>query len=126
MKLKYLDNWIKRRNLIASFYLNNIKNEQIKLPSTNKNLLHVYHLFVVRCTKRDELKDYLTSNGIETGIHYPIALPKLEAYSYHTQNCSNFLSCSLDSELLSLPIGEHLEDKEIQRIVNVINKFETI
>lgn len=121
VKLKYLELWIKRRNKVAKYYLENITNKDIILPTIRSGITHVYHLFVIRTKNRDKLKQYLQDNGIQSGIHYPVALPKLEAYSYHTQDCSNFFACKSDNELLSLPIGEHLEDDEINSIVNSIN-----
>ena len=123
VKLNYLDLWIKRRNEIANYYLENITNKDIILPTIKSDITHVYHLFVIRVKNRDELKQYLQDNGIQSGIHYPVALPKLEAYNYHTQNCNDFFSCKVDSELLSLPIGEHLENDEIEKVVSFINKY---
>jgi dTDP-4-amino-4,6-dideoxygalactose transaminase len=122
VKLKYLDKWIEKRNAVANYYLSNIKNQDIALPVIKSDITHVFHLFVIRHKKRDELKELLNSLDIQSGIHYPVALPKLKAYEYHTQECSDFLACKLDSELLSLPIGEHLELNEIKRVTEVINE----
>ncbi len=123
VKLRYLDSWIVKRNSIAKYYLENIKNDKIILPMIKQNITHVYHLFVIRCKKRDELKQYLEDSGIQSGIHYPVALPSLEAYSQHAQDCSSFKAYNIDKELLSLPIGEHLVKYEIIKIVEIINKF---
>ena len=123
VKLKYLDSWIKRRNEIANYYLKNITNPNIILPIIKPDITHVYHLFVIRNKNRDKLKQYLQDNNIQSGIHYPTALPKLEAYKYYTQDCSDFFACNIDSELLSLPIGEHLNYKEVKAVVDIINKI---
>ena len=124
VKLNYLDNWIKKRNEIANYYLKNIKNENIILPKIKDNITHVFHLFVIRTKYRDKLKKYLEDNNIQCGIHYPISLPKLKAYNYHKQDCDNFFACDIDKELLSLPIGEHLTNEEIKEVVKVINNYQ--
>ena len=73
IKLKKLDNESFRRREIAKCYSNGIKNPKIKLPKWDEaKENHVFHLYVIRCKKRDELKKYLLDNGIETVIHYPI------------------------------------------------------
>jgi dTDP-4-amino-4,6-dideoxygalactose transaminase len=123
VKLKYLDSWIKRRNEVASFYLENLKELDIILPKINDDVLSVYHLFVIRVKDRDSLKEYLASKDIQTGIHYPTALPKLEAYKYHTQNCDGYFACSSDSNLLSLPMGEHLEDSDLQKVLEAMKEY---
>lgn len=123
VKLNYLDSWIDKRNSIAKYYLENINNDKIILPKIKQDITHVYHLFVIRSTNRDELKKYLEDNNIQSGIHYPVALPLLKAYDYHDQECESFFACNTDKELLSLPIGEHLEDSEIKKVVEIINKF---
>lgn len=123
VKLKHLDNWIQRRNEIATYYIENINNKNIILPKIKKNITHVYHLFVIRSNNRDLLKKHLQDNNIQSGIHYPVALPKLKAYENHTQNCDSFFACNSDSKLLSLPIGEHLSDEEIKIVVDVVNNF---
>jgi len=123
VKLKYLQSWIDRRNEVAKNYLENIKNPKITLPILHDNLKSVWHLFVIRVENRDELSAYLNENGIQNGMHYPIALPKLEAYSYITQDTSDFFACSSDTQLLSIPMGEHLEDEEVEKIIEVLNNF---
>jgi dTDP-4-amino-4,6-dideoxygalactose transaminase len=65
----------------------------------------------------------MNNNDIQTGIHYPVALPKLEAYRYLKQNCESFKACNEDKFLVSLPIGEHLEDKDIDYIIDMVNKY---
>ena len=73
VKLKYLDNEVEKRREIANYYLDNIKNENIILPTLNAEDNHVWHLFVIRTKNRDELQKYLLDNGIQTLIHYPFA-----------------------------------------------------
>ena len=67
--------------------------------------------------------NFLKKNSIQTGIHYPISLPKLKAYKYLNQDKEDFFANKNDVNLLSLPIGEHLKLDEIQTIINTIKKF---
>jgi dTDP-4-amino-4,6-dideoxygalactose transaminase len=123
-KLKYLDIWNKKRIDLAGYYLDNLAGiENIILPVKAPQVKHVYHQFVIRTKKRDELRTYLAEHNIETGIHYPIALPKLKAYEYLHQFSENFTANKNDAYLLSLPIGEHLEEKELVQIVSTIRTF---
>ena len=124
VKLKYLDKWIDKRNQLANIYfkeLSELKN--IKLPKIQHNIKHAWHLFVVRAKKRDLLKDYLERNNIASGIHYPVALPKLNAYKYLNDDYSNYYACKIDSILLSLPLGEHLDSNDIVKVSKFIKKF---
>jgi dTDP-4-amino-4,6-dideoxygalactose transaminase len=120
VKLKYLDKWIKKRNYVAKRYLNEIKNKKIKLPKVVDDVLAVWHLFVIQVENRDKFREYLLEFGIQSGIHYPIALPKLKAYG--EQEC-NFKACKEDKFLVSLPMGEHLGNNEIDKIIEMVNNY---
>ena len=122
-KIINLDEELNIRRKIAKAYSEKINNKKIKLPKMPSNEeSHVWHLFVVRCNERDRFKKYLRSKDIETIIHYPIPPHKQKAYV-------NFNSLKLPiterihSEVLSIPIGSHLDDSEIDYICNAINMF---
>jgi len=124
VKLKHLDDWIYSRINLAKYYLENFKNvNQLILPKKENWAKQVYHLFVVRTKKRDALMKYLSNNNIETGIHYPIALPKLRAYKYLNQGKENLFANRIDKTLLSLPIGEHLTKKDLNNVIHRVKKF---
>lgn len=124
VKLKKLDEWNKIRREIAQYYVENLKNiDEIILPKEIENVYSVYHLFVIRYKYRDKLIEHLKNDGVETGIHYPISLPKLEAYKYIKQECSYMRATNWDKELISLPMGEHLTIKECEYIVNSIKNY---
>jgi len=88
-KLPQILRWTESRIANADYYssiLNGI--EQISLPSRRINTKHTYHLFVIKAEKRDALANFLKGKGIDTAVHYPTALPNLEAYIYlgHSEN----------------------------------------
>lgn len=123
-KLKYLDKWTSIRIELAEEYMKMLNNvSSIELPKVQPYVKHVYHLFVIKAKLRDSLKDFLFKEGIETGIHYPISLPKLKAYQYLHQADENFASNINDSFLLSLPIGEHLGKSDIEKVVQKLEIF---
>jgi dTDP-4-amino-4,6-dideoxygalactose transaminase len=124
VKLKYLDSWSSRRNEVANYYFEQLKDiEDITLPSVSEDRYSVFHLFVIRVKNRDELRKYLVDNGIACGIHYPVALPNLEAYKYLEEDYSNYFACNSDKELLSLPMGEHLETEDLKKVVDTLRHF---
>lgn len=124
VKLPYLDRWTQRRIDVAEMYLSGLSGiKNLILPVRASWAKQVYHLFVVRTACRDELRSYLKEHGIETGVHYPVALPKLQAYEYLGQDVNHFQACKQDSELLSLPMGEHLEDIEVKAVIETVHEF---
>jgi dTDP-4-amino-4,6-dideoxygalactose transaminase len=124
VKLKHLNDWTDQRIKIADLYIKLLKGEKnIILPVRQDWAKQVYHLFVIRSDKRGELKDYLTEQGIQTGIHYPLSLPKLAAYEYTKQSQEQMFANQSDSNLLSLPIGDHLAPEDIVRVADAIKFF---
>lgn len=122
VKLKHLDEDTEHRKKIANLYLDKIKNKNITLPAlTNKNN-HVWHVFVIRINKREELQKYLLDNGIQTLIHYPIAPNKQEAYKEWKLN-SYPISEKIHDEILSLPISPILSLDDANRVICVINNY---
>lgn len=122
VKLKYVQKDIKTRRQIANFYLDNITNSQIVLPFVLNKNAHVWHLFVLRSNKREELQNYLNRNGVETLIHYPIAPNKQLAYK-EFNNLTFPITQILSNEVLSLPINGLLKTNELERIVELLNNF---
>jgi len=124
VKLKYLDSWIDKRIQVADKYLLELDEvENITLPVEQAWAKQAYHLFVIRTNRRDELKSYLAEKDIQVGVHYPISLPKLKAYQYTEQANDQMFANASDTSLLSLPIGEHLTDKDIAHVINTVKSF---
>lgn len=122
VKLKYLDKEIENRREVAKYYLENIKNENIILPTVRSIDNHVWHLFVVRTEKRELLQKYLSNNGIQTLIHYPIPPHKQEAYLEWKKE-SYPISEKIHQEVISLPISGIQENIDTQKVVQIINDF---
>mgnify|MGYP000247518603 CR=1 FL=1 len=121
VKLKHLDQWTSHRIMIADEYLKQLKNiSEIILPVRQEWAKQVYHLFVIRHSQREKLQKKLKQSGIQTGIHYPIALPKLPAFKYLGQAEEIGFSWNSDHELLSLPIDSSIDSKDIWRIYDKI------
>lgn len=124
VKLRHLDSWVERRNTVARAYLEGLRGVgDLCLPSISKEIRHAFHLFVVRTGHRDALKEHLHAAGIETGVHYPIALPKLKAYEYLGPVDETMFACRADKSLLSLPMGEHLTDAEVGQVIDAVRSF---
>ena len=122
VKLRYLDDEIEKRRAIANYYLQNIKNKNIILPVVRAESNHVWHLFVIRTSKRDELQKYLLDNSVQTLIHYPIPPHKQNAYK-EWKNESYPISEQIHDEILSLPISGVQSLEDTKKIVKILNDF---
>jgi len=122
VKLKHLDRENQRRKEIAKFYLDNVKNQKLILPTEESTFSHVWHLFVVRCKHRDKFQRHLMDKGIETMVHYPLPPHKQKAYS-QWNTLSYPLTEKIHNEVLSLPLNSALEDADVRRIVEAANCY---
>jgi len=125
VKLRYLDNEVEKRREIANYYLENIKNDKLILPTVRIEDNHVWHLFIIRTNKRNELQKYLLDNGIQTLIHYPLPPHKQKAYT-EWNNDSYPISEQIHDEVLSLPISGVQSLEDTKKIVQIINNFEDL
>lgn len=122
VKLKYIQDDINNRRKVADYYLNNIKNKNIILPYVIEEEGHVWHLFVIRTKDRNGLQDFLTKNGVQTLIHYPIPIHHQNAYKEYIQ-ISLPITESIHDQIISLPISAVITLFELEIIVDVINKY---
>jgi dTDP-4-amino-4,6-dideoxygalactose transaminase len=124
VKLSHLDVWLAQRSLISAYYHQHLANlPGLTLPYQAEWAKHVWHLYVIRTQNRDDLSAYLQNNNIQTGIHYPIALPKQQAYAYLGQQNAPMVANKYDEQILSLPIGEHLDLGDGEIVTRTIRKF---
>lgn len=130
IKLKYIDSENQLRRKIAQYYCENINHSEIILPNANNyslftvpySLTHVWHLFVIRSLHRDKLQQYLTENGIQTLIHYPI--PPYKQLAYKEWNGSSFyITDKIHNEVLSLPISPAMLYEDIKKVGDALSKF---
>ena len=125
VKLRYLDQWNANRNETARRYLNGIHNPQITLPVTGEDATHVYHIFAIRCNKRDELAAYLEENGIGTNRHYPIPMHLQGAYRELGFEKGAFpIAEEISDTQLSIPMYYGMTEEEVGYIIDKINSFE--
>lgn len=123
-KLSHLDELIVQRDYYANEYLKRIKNDKLILPKIREGATQVWHLFVVRCQEREELKKYLEENDVFTQIHYPIPPHLQECYKDLGYKAGDFpLTEKFAKEILSLPIYNGMTDEELAYIIDVVNKF---
>jgi dTDP-4-amino-4,6-dideoxygalactose transaminase len=121
VKLRYLDQWNARRKAVGRTYLETLEDVGLGLPEVADWADPVWHLFVVRHPKRDELQQRLAANGIETLIHYPIPPHRQRAYaSMHLPADAYPIASRLANEVLSLPIGPQLSQAQLQATVKAI------
>jgi len=121
VKLEYLNMINKHKRELASLYLSHLKEDFIK-PSVQDATYDVYHIFNIRHPKRDELKEYLIKNGIQTEIHYPIPPHKQKALSF-LSDLKFPVSEEIHSTTLSLPISTIHSKEDIFRVIETMNKF---
>lgn len=127
VKLKYLDQEIKRRQQIASMYMVGIQNKKIVLPLARDTSPIarddcVWHLFVIRTTEREKFQSYLAEQCIQTLIHYPIPVHRQRAYDAWSSRCYP-ISEAIHGEVISLPISPVMTDDQVQVVINAINGF---
>ena len=121
VNMEYLEAKIKRRQEIARYYTETLK-DLIVCPKEDDSF-QVYYNYVVRSEKRDELKSYLDLRGVETKIHYPILMP------FHTAYRDDYLDCDLPvakqtvTEILSIPNHEEMKDSEVEYVAECIREF---
>ncbi|MGF7109367.1 DegT/DnrJ/EryC1/StrS family aminotransferase [Treponema pedis] len=122
VKLKYLDQDIELRRNIARKYISEIKNNKIILPTVIDWEQHVFHLFPIRCSSRDNLQKFLIQNGIETLIHYPIPPHKQKCYTkWASLNLP--ITEQIHKEELSLPMSPAMTKEQVAYVVQVLNDY---
>lgn len=124
IKLKYIDKWNKARRKNAQIYNKLLKNLPIITPEIPVDSNHVFHLYVIRFTKRDDLAKYLNSKGISTGLHYPIPIHLQKAYIDLGYKKGDFpVAEKLASEILSLPMYPELKESDIEYIAKEVKNY---
>jgi dTDP-4-amino-4,6-dideoxygalactose transaminase len=124
VKLPHLDSWIENRRRLARTYDTKLPASLIK-PKEMAWAKHVYYVYVIRSSRRDELKNWLDKNGVSAGIHYPVPIHKQEAWAASGgEKVSLPVTEKITGEILSLPMYPELKDEEIDYICQKVSEFE--
>ena len=126
VKLKYLDEDNKKRQELAAYYYENIKNPLITLPARIADENNVYHQFPIFCERRDDLQKFLSENGVQTLIHYPIPPHHQECYAneaWNTPRLSLPITEKIHEQELSIPMNQVVSMDEAKIVVDVLNSF---
>ncbi|MBQ7882737.1 MAG: DegT/DnrJ/EryC1/StrS family aminotransferase [Phascolarctobacterium sp.] len=126
VKLPHLDKWNADRKRIAEKYLQGITNPLIKLPlASTDEYEHIYHVFVIRCDRRDELERYLNESGIGTVKQYPIPMHLQEAYKELGLEQGDLpIAEEISNTVLSIPMYYGMTDEEVEYVIEALNRFE--
>jgi dTDP-4-amino-4,6-dideoxygalactose transaminase len=124
-KLPHILRWTEQRIHNAGLYNKYLAEiPGLHLPAKRPGTKHTYHLYVVRAQKRDQLMQFLKEKGIETTIHYPVALPNLPAYGYLGHSRSDFpVASRLEQEILSIPMYPELSENMLAYVAEMIRNF---
>ncbi len=124
VKLPYLREWNERRQLVAERYRTGLGHLPLTLPGPGSRGDHVWHLYVIRSTQRDRLQAHLTATGVQTLLHYPRPPHLQDAYRPLGLTEGAFpIAEAIHRECLSLPMGPHLSDEQVDHVVGAVQSF---
>jgi dTDP-4-amino-4,6-dideoxygalactose transaminase len=123
VKMPHLDEWVEKRRKLARLYDKGLPSWVIK-PQEMSWAKHVYYVYVIRTTKRDQLKTYLETKGISTGIHYPVPIHQQKAWlAIDGANISLPVTEKIVGEILSLPMYPEMTATDVDYICKCIKEF---
>jgi dTDP-4-amino-4,6-dideoxygalactose transaminase len=125
VRLPMVDGENKRRREIAEQYRTMINHAKVRLPATAASEEeHAWHLFVVRCERRDALREHLAACGVETLVHYPIPPYRQEAYEKAGKLAGTWpITDAIHAQVVSLPMGLHLTNADVAQVAEAVNTF---
>ncbi len=125
LKLPHVEEWNDWRRAVARRYITEVTNPLIRMPLLPDDTYnHIYHVFVIRCDRRDELKEYLSSNGIGTLEHYPIPMHLQKAYSFLNIPEGTYpIAEEISRTVLSLPMYYGITDEQVSYVIEKLNAF---
>jgi dTDP-4-amino-4,6-dideoxygalactose transaminase len=122
-KLPHLEKWTEERIAHTKKYDSLLQGAALCTPPRRSNARHVFHLYVIRTSNRDQLQKSLNDAGIETSIHYPTALPFLPCYTRLNFKPGDFpVAYSFQKSILSLPLYPEMQDSAIEYVCAVLKK----
>lgn len=124
VKLGHLDRWIERRDALAARYARGLEGVgDLRLPSSHPDARHAWHLYVVRTSRRDALKEHLAARGVQAGIHYPVAAHRQPAHAERFRGVALPNAEAWAASVLTLPLSHEHDDAEIDRAVEAVREF---
>ncbi len=125
VKLPYLDNDNGERARLANVYADSLSGAGLGLPAQRQDTKHVYHLYVVRSARRDDLQSFLKDRGIGALVHYPLPIHLQPAYRNRLRGSDKLQETELAArEVLSLPIYPELEESQLRKVINEVLSFQ--
>lgn len=123
IKIRRLDEWTNRRRKIAEKYMNELA-DYVKVPNNLSYEKAVYHTFIIQTNRRDELQAYLANKGIDTKVHYPIAIHQQEAAKNIPSAHDSYPETERQvNQILSLPVYPELSDEQVDYVIKNITNF---
>lgn len=123
-KLPHLNRMNEERRRIAKMYIEGINNSEVILPHVPEYANPVWHIFAIRCKRRDELEKFLNDTGIGTNKHYPIPMHLQECYKDLGFKEGDFpIAEEISATELSIPMYYGMTDEEVQYVIDAINEF---
>ncbi|MEK6832863.1 MAG: DegT/DnrJ/EryC1/StrS family aminotransferase [Nanoarchaeota archaeon] len=122
VKLKYLDSDNNKRITLAGLY-NSLLCDRVVTPQCKFGHRHIYHLYVVQAEERDELRQHLKENNIESAIHYPVPVHSQKAYQWKYKYMYLPNTEEVKNKILSLPLHPYLSTNDVENISNIMKRF---
>jgi len=124
VKLKYVDSWNERRAEVAQKYNELLASSKVVPPTEKSYAKHVYHMYVIRTQRRNELQSYLKENEIASAIYYPIPLHLLEAYKDLGYSKGDFANSEKAcDQTLAIPLFPEIMGEQLEAVANSIHGF---
>ncbi|MEI7808737.1 MAG: DegT/DnrJ/EryC1/StrS family aminotransferase [Verrucomicrobiota bacterium] len=116
VKLNALDRWNEARRKTAEVYDQNFAGSVVGVTTRRRDVMHVFHQYVIRVKNRDRLREALAQAGVGTAIHYPVPVHQQPAYRSLGTGADLQITEALCTEILSLPMSAHIETKTARRV----------
>lgn len=124
VKLRYLPSWVQARTAHSREYIERLSGLPLSLPSDPSWGTSSWHIFAVRHRDRDSLRIALAQNGIESNVHYPMALPLVPAYSHLGLTHRDVpVAYEQTNTVVALPMFAELSRRQIDKVASVVRKF---
>lgn len=121
VKLRHLGRWNEARRRLAAVYGDMLQGADVRVPRERPGARHVYHLYAVRLAQRDRWRAYLSSLGIQTGVHYPVPLHLQPAYRDLGYRAGDFpVAEAVAREILSLPLFPEMTEGQIAEVTGAL------